>query len=113
RVNEEDGGPRNEYLLDGAEGTRLLRVELGTAERPDPVVIVYDVMHTRAWGEPVDTPGDAPEVELAANGEPSITIPEEEPPTSLEIVPLRQGDGAHVRSGMAVTVRNPAVSWSE
>lgn len=113
RVTEEDAGPLYENLLDAAEGTRLLRVELGTAERPDPVVIVYDVMHTRAWGEPVETPGDAPEVELAANGEPSITIPEEEPPTSLEIVPLRQGDGAQVRSGMAVTVRYLAVSWSD
>src|SRR5699024_10711081 len=103
RVTEEDAGPLYENLLEATEGTRLLRVELGTAERPDPVVIVYDVMHTRAWGEPVDTPADAPEVELAANGEPSITIPEEEPPTSLEIVPLRRGDGAQVRSGMAVT----------
>ena len=38
----------------------LLRVELGTAERQEPVVLVYDVMHTRAWGEPVDPPEDAP-----------------------------------------------------
>src|SRR5690625_6870989 len=62
RVTQEDAGPLYESLLEATEGSRLLRVELGTAERPDPVVIVYDVMHTRAWGQPVDPPADAPEV---------------------------------------------------
>src|SRR5699024_973292 len=56
RVTQEDAGPLYESLLEATEGSRLLRVELGTAERPDPVVIVYDVMHTRAWGQPVDPP---------------------------------------------------------
>ncbi|WP_022916465.1 FKBP-type peptidyl-prolyl cis-trans isomerase [Ruania albidiflava] len=113
RVTQEDAGPLYESLLDATEGTRLLRVELGTAERPEPVVIVYDVMHTRAWGEPVDPPAGAPDVAVADNGEPTVTIPDDEPPTSLEIVPLRRGDGAQVRSGMAVTVRYVAVSWAD
>jgi len=113
RVTQEDAGPLYESLLEATEGSRLLRVELGTAERPDPVVIVYDVMHTRAWGQPVDPPADAPEVAVAASGEPTVTIPDDDPPTSLEIVPLRRGDGAQVRSGMAVTVRYLAVSWSD
>ena len=113
RITEDDAGPLYEDLLGSTEGTRLLRVELGTAERQEPVVLVYDVMHTRAWGEPVDPPEDAPGVSLADSGEPTVTIPDADPPSDLEIVPLRRGDGAQVRSGMAVTVRYTAVSWSD
>ncbi|HIZ36368.1 MAG TPA: FKBP-type peptidyl-prolyl cis-trans isomerase [Candidatus Ruania gallistercoris] len=113
RITEEDAGPLYADLLGSAEGTRLLRVELGTAERPEPVVLVYDIMHTRAWGEPVSPPDDAPQVSLADSGEPSVTIPDHDPPSDLEIIPLRQGDGAQVRSGMAVTVRYTAVGWSD
>lgn len=113
RITEDDAGPLYPDLLGTPEGTRLLRVELGTADHPDPVVLVYDVMHTRAWGEPVDPPAGAPQVTLADTGEPTVTIPDDEPPTNLEIIPLRRGDGAQVRSGMAVTVRYVAVSWSD
>lgn len=113
RITEDDAGPLYEDLLGSTEGTRLLRVELGTTERQDPVVLVYDVMHTRAWGEPVEPPEDAPEVTLADSGEPTVTIPDADPPSDLAIVPLRRGDGAQVRSGMAVTVRYTAVSWSD
>ncbi len=113
RITEDDAGPLYEDLLGSTEGTRLLRVELGTAERPEPVVLVYDIMHTRAWGEPVDPPEDAPEVTVADSGGPTVTIPDHDPPSDLEIVPLRRGDGAQVRSGMAVTVRYTAVGWSD
>lgn len=113
RITEDDAGPLYEDLLGSTEGTRLLRVELGTAERPDPVVLVYDIMHTRAWGEAVSPPDDAPEVTVADSGEPTVTIPDHEPPSDLQIVPLRRGDGAQVRPGMAVTVRYTAVGWSD
>lgn len=113
RVTEEDAGPLYDDLVGKREGTRLLRVELGTADHPDPVVLVYDLMHTRAWGEPVEPPEEAPEVTIADSGEPQITIPDHEPPSDLQIVPLRRGDGAQVAAGMAVTVRYTAVSWAD
>lgn len=112
RVSKEDAGPLYSELVGAKEGTRLVRVELGTADHPDPVVLVYDLMHTRAWGTPVEPPEGAPDVSVADSGEPSITIPDHDPPTDLQIVVLRRGDGAQVASGMAVTVRYTAVSWS-
>src|SRR5699024_6410675 len=79
---------------------------------PDPVVLVYDLMHTRAWGTPVDPPEDAPDVSVADSGEPTITIPDHDPPTDLQIVSQRRGDGALVASGMPLTVRYTAVPRS-
>ncbi|UFU08083.1 FKBP-type peptidyl-prolyl cis-trans isomerase [Ruania halotolerans] len=111
QVNEASAGPLYEELAGAAEGSRLLRVELGTAADPDPVVIVYDVLHTRAWGEPVDPPEDAPSVSLDEDGAPSVEIPDGDAPTELRIVTLKRGEGAQVQAEYAVTVRYTAVSW--
>ncbi len=111
RVSEDEAGPLYEDLLGTREGSRLLRVELGTADRPEPSVLVYDIRHTRAWGEEVDPPEGTPTVTLDESGAPSVEIPGSEPPSELEVVTLRRGDGPQVQEEMAVTVRYTAVSW--
>ncbi|WP_089772513.1 FKBP-type peptidyl-prolyl cis-trans isomerase [Ruania alba] len=111
QVTEAAAGPLYSELVGVAEGTRLLRAELGTAESPEPVVIVYDVLHTRAWGETVEPPDDVPSVTLDETGAPTVEIPDTEPPTELRIVTLKRGEGTQVRAEYAVTVRYTAVSW--
>lgn len=99
-------------LLGRTEGTRLLRVEQGTITRPNPTVVVYDILRTSAWGEELEPPEDGPTVSIEEDGSPSVSIPDTEPPPDLQVVPLIRGSGAQVRSGQAVTVRYSTVSWS-
>lgn len=111
-LTQDSAGILYEDLLGRTEGTRLLRVEQGTTSRPDPVVVVYDILRTSAWGEELEPPDDGPTVSVADDGSPQVSIPDSEPPPDLQVVPLIRGSGAQVRSGQAVTVRYSTVSWS-
>jgi len=112
---DEDTGVLYEDLPGHTEGSRLLRVELGTRERPNPTVLVYDIRHTQAWGEPAELSDDAPEhipqIETDDDGAPRVLVPDEDPPADLQVVPVLRGDGAQVRPGQAVTVRYSTISW--
>lgn len=112
----EDTGVLHEELLGRQEGSRLLRVELGIRDRPNPAVLVYDIRHTQAWGDPVDPPDDAPEetpqISVDDDGVPVIEVPDGDPPADLQVVPVLRGDGPQVRAGQSVTVRYSTVSWS-
>ena len=116
RLLGEDTGVLHEELLGRNEGTRLLQVELGTPDRPNPSVLVYDILHTQAWGEPVELPDDAPEeipaLSAGEDGAPQVQVPDADPPADLQVIPVLRGDGAQVRPGQAVTVRYATVSWS-
>lgn len=85
-------------------------------EDTDSLIAVFDfteVTKTRAEGESVDPPEGFPSVELADNGEPTITIPEgEKPPTKLETATLIQGDGDVVAETDTVTLQYTGVVWS-
>lgn len=114
-VLNEEIGVLYEDLLGRTEGSRLLRVELGTPERPNPAVLVYDVLRTQAWGTPAELSEDAPEhipqIEAGDDGAPQVQVPNEDPPADLQVVPVLRGDGAQVRPGQAVTVRYSTISW--
>ncbi|MBZ2194632.1 FKBP-type peptidyl-prolyl cis-trans isomerase [Occultella gossypii] len=111
-LTEAEAGPLYEDLLGRTEGSRLLRVEVGTTTKPNPLVLVYDILHTRAWGEEVPAVAGMPVVTRSQTGEPTVTIPDSAAPVDLSVVPLIRGDGAQVRSGLAVTVRYTTVAWS-
>ena len=66
-----------------------------------------------ATGEEQDATDGMPPVELAEDGEPSITIPDEEPPTEVKIADLKVGDGPTVAPGDTVTVQYKGVKWSD
>jgi len=55
-LTEDEAGPLYHELLGRTEGSRLLRLEPGSMTRPDPVVIVYDVLYTQAHGTELETP---------------------------------------------------------
>ncbi|TDE90370.1 hypothetical protein EXU48_18090 [Occultella glacieicola] len=111
-LTEAEAGPLYDELLGRTEGSRLLRVEVGTATKPNPLVLVYDILHTRAWGEEVPPAAGMPVVSRSETGEPTVTIPDTAPPADLSVVQLIRGDGAQVRSGLAVTVRYTTIAWS-
>ncbi|WP_223695098.1 FKBP-type peptidyl-prolyl cis-trans isomerase [Leifsonia poae] len=80
----------------------------------DTVVFVIDSVSkipTRADGTPVAPTAGFPTVKLAASGEPNITIPKTDPPTTTKIAVLKQGDGEVVQSGDTVTVQYKGVLW--
>ncbi|MFV0427556.1 MAG: FKBP-type peptidyl-prolyl cis-trans isomerase [Beutenbergiaceae bacterium] len=111
-LTADQAGPLYEELLGRSEGTRLLRLEPGSLTRPDPVVIVYDILYTRAHGTAAEVNPILPQVELQADGSPVVTLPEGAPPNDLTIAPLIQGDGVQVRAGESVTVRFIQLAWS-
>lgn len=111
-LTEDEAGTLYEDLLGVTEGSRLLRLEPGSLTRPDPVVIVYDVLFTKAQGTELEVTDSLPQVERGPDGEPVITRPDGDPPDSLTIAPLIRGEGPQVQSGESVTVRYVQMAWS-
>jgi len=64
---------------------------------------------TGADQEPVE---GFPAVELDADGRPTVTIPDAEPPTETQVEVLKKGDGAVVADGDTVTVQYQGVNWT-
>lgn len=112
-LSEDEAGAIHPDLVGRTEGSRLLRLEPGTLTRPDPAVIVYDVLPTRAQGESLEIPEGLPQVTVGDDGAPQVEVPDTPPPTSLVVVPLIRGEGPQVRSGESITVRYVSVTWSD
>ena len=78
----------------------------------DAVVVAgtVDELPTAADGAEQDPVDGMPQVELAENGEPTITVPEGlEAPATTEIAALKEGDGATVEPGDTVFVQYTGV----
>ncbi|MEE6273266.1 FKBP-type peptidyl-prolyl cis-trans isomerase [Georgenia wangjunii] len=99
-------------LLGAREASRLLLTQPVSADGSERMlVLVIDVLNTRAAGEPVEPREDLPTVELDATGAPTIAIPDADPPPTLEVATLIRGTGPQVRPGQDVTVQYHAVAW--
>ena len=96
-------GSRIVLALPGAEG----------AAAQINVVDVLGITPTAAWGTPQDAPAGFPSVELAENGAPTITIPDGDAPTKVEIATIKKGDGPTVAQGDSVLVQYTGVKWSD
>jgi len=97
----------------GAEGQPQFGLE---AEQS--LVFVADVVSIapqpleRAEGSAEEAPEGFPAVELAENGQPTVTIPDEEPPTEFQLATLIQGDGDEVGADDTVTVHYTGINWN-
>ncbi|WP_164745266.1 FKBP-type peptidyl-prolyl cis-trans isomerase [Georgenia faecalis] len=101
-----------DVLVGATEGSRLLVTQPISAEDGDRMlVLVIDVLPTSAQGEAVAPPEGSPTVTVGADGAPVITLPDAEPPSSLEVIPLIRGEGDQVRPGQEVTLQYTAVTW--
>lgn len=76
------------------------------------VVDVLDVVPTKADGTPQPAQPGFPTVKLAADGQPTLTIPKSlAAPTQTKIEVLKKGSGTKVASGDEVTVQYQGVNW--
>lgn len=84
-------------------------------EATDSVLIVMDLVRQvplKAEGEEQQLPEGFPEVSLAKNGDPTITIPKDVKPSGQPDIATRiKGDGPVVKDGDNVTVQYRGVIW--
>ncbi len=87
----------------------------------DSVVFVFDITKVRdseiphrdrADGTPVAPLDGFPAVTLAADGTPTVTIPDAAPPTELKLETLLKGDGDTVPEGATVVVQYTGLNWT-
>jgi peptidylprolyl isomerase len=92
-------------------GARMLLVE---EDDGVPVILVVDVLPTRAAGTEVTVADGLPAVERDTTGEPTVRVPaKQKPPADLQVQPLLRGSGPQVQVGQVVTMRFTAVRWSD
>lgn len=80
----------------------------------DDLVIVLDLLSevsTKATGTPVAPKAGFPTVKLASDGQPTVTIPKSEAPSSLQLEVLKKGSGAVIPAGASVTVQYQGTLW--
>ncbi|HEX7095993.1 MAG TPA: FKBP-type peptidyl-prolyl cis-trans isomerase, partial [Acidimicrobiales bacterium] len=100
---------------DDAFGPRDGVEELGI-EADDTIMFLLDVVTlrhplARAEGSPVDPVEGLPSVSLDDDGEPSIDIPDADPPTQLVAQTLIEGTGPAVEAGQTITVHYSGEIW--
>ena len=111
-------GTRLAGVIPPAEGFGDAGVPELSLTGTEALVFVIDVVSIvpppleRAEGEPQEAPEGFPTVELAENGAPTITLPEGEPFTELDLAVLILGDGPVVEDGQTVTVQYTGMNWN-
>lgn len=92
-------------------GARMLLTE---EDDGVPVILVVDVLPTRASGTEVPEAKGMPTVERGDDGSPEVSVPAKtDPPEDLQVQPLVRGTGPQVQVGQVVTMRFTAVRWSD
>jgi peptidylprolyl isomerase len=102
-------------LYDSLRGHRVgARVLVVEEDDGVPVVLVVDVLPTRASGAEVPSRKGLPTVQRDEAGMPYVRMPKSaRPPSDLEVQPLVRGTGPQVQIGQVVTVRFTGVRWSD
>lgn len=77
------------------------------------IVDLLSVVPSAAWGEPQEPVAGMPEVAVAEDGTPSVTIPEGDAPTETQLAVLKKGDGEVVQAGDGVLVQYLGVKWAD
>lgn len=75
------------------------------------VADVLNIMPEKATGEDQPPVDGLPTVELAKDGKPTVTIPDADAPTELQLATLKQGDGELVVEGDTVAVQYQGTNW--
>ena len=93
--------------LYGEAGNEAIGVAPG-----ETLVIVMDVVEVQEPLAPSEWTENVPEVEFGAEGEsPTVTIPDVEPSTELQVHVIEEGDGDTVAAGDSVTLQYQGISW--
>lgn len=97
-------------------GSRLAAVFPGQEGGAGAQVYVVDVLDTvplAAWGEDKPAAEGMPEVKLAKNGEPAVSIPDGDAPAELKVSVLKEGDGEPVADGDTTLLQYFGVNWAD
>jgi peptidylprolyl isomerase len=94
------------------DDTLVMVADVVTAEAPADV----DPALPKADGEDQELPAGFPAVDVSIaddeTGTPTVTLPDAEAPTELQIAVLKQGDGPEVETASDVVVNYQGTSWS-
>jgi peptidylprolyl isomerase len=114
-TRDDVGDSLYEVLTGAAEGSRILTVQPVEEDGgPMMLVVVIDVLRTRAHGEVVGLPDGVPVAGEDEAGVPTATVPEGiGEPTGLEVVPLIRGEGPQVMPGQEAIVQYTAWHWDD
>ncbi|WP_372592707.1 FKBP-type peptidyl-prolyl cis-trans isomerase [Actinotalea sp.] len=93
-------------------GARVLQVLPAEGDAP-PTVTVFDILPTRAQGAAVEPRDGLPTVTLAADGTPTITSTDAEPPLEVTAQPLIRGEGPQIEPGEIITVQYTGATWDD
>jgi peptidylprolyl isomerase len=88
--------------------------DLGVAPG-QPVVFVLDlvgVVPTQAEGESSPLPDGFPEITWAADGQPTVEIPDADPPAELRVATVITGTGPVVAADESLVVQYQGVNWT-
>ncbi|WP_162621796.1 FKBP-type peptidyl-prolyl cis-trans isomerase [Microbacterium suaedae] len=78
------------------------------------VLDFFDTTPTAAWGDEQDAPEGLPIVDVADDGAPSVTLPDDfSAPEETEVATLKEGDGEVVEDGDTVFVQYLGVKGSD
>lgn len=102
----------HEALSGRTVGSRILHL-VPSDGSAGATVAVFDVLPTRAAGEPVEPREGLPVVTLDDGGAPRVEVPATDPPAELVVQPLLRGSGPQVQAGQVITVQYTGVSWSD
>ncbi|WP_402465901.1 FKBP-type peptidyl-prolyl cis-trans isomerase [Isoptericola aurantiacus] len=109
-----DAESLGENLYESLRGQRVgARVLVVEEDDGVPVVLVVDVLPTRADGDVVEPAEGLPQVLRDPDGTPTVRVPDSDPPDQLVVQPLVRGTGPQVDVGQVVTARYVAVRWSD
>ena len=99
----------NDRLIGQKVGTRIVMASTAMDQTIQVTMVEVSAVKeipTRAEGTAVEPEEGLPTVELADDGQPTVTIPNSyEEPTDLVVQPLVEGDGAKVTKDQTVTVQ--------
>lgn len=106
--------PLGQILGCATIGTRVVATFPANEQATSAEVYIVDVLGvtpTAAWGEPQEPMAGMPTVELADDGQPSVTIPDAAAPAELQISVLKKGDGEAVAAGDSTLLQYYGVDW--
>lgn len=106
--------PLGQILGCATVGTRIVAAFPAMDETSTSEVYIVDVLGvtpTAAWGEEQAPVDGMPAVELAEDGQPTVTIPDAAAPTEIQIEVLKKGDGPVVQTGDTTLLQYYGVDW--
>ncbi len=96
-------------------GSRIVLALPGDEESASQINVIdlLGLTPTAAWGADQAPVEGMPEVEVADDGTPSVTIPDSAAPTELRIAVLKKGDGPVVTSSDRSLIQYYGVNWAD